>query len=72
MICLIAKNYHTAETWAEGQQLRREEWFCPSSVEEIKGRKNFHVIVIGTPLDTMSPYEFEILFHRAKVEGAKR
>lgn len=45
MICIIAESYRAAERWANGQMLRRDEWFYPASEEDLYSRSNFHVVV---------------------------
>lgn len=45
MICILAPTFRSAERWANGQMLKDDEWFYPSSEEALIGRINFHVIV---------------------------
>lgn len=62
MICLIAGNYHEAKQFARANLLDDNEWFCPTSAEDILGRSNFHVIVVGTAgMNTPASYFNRIL-----------
>jgi hypothetical protein len=71
MIAIIAGNYKEALTWASGQLLSKNEWFFISDVDDLIGKYNFHVIVVGSACD-MPPYRFEKLFSLAKKKGSMK
>lgn len=69
MICIIAGNYDEARTWAYGQHLAYDEWFYPADLDELKQRCNFHVVVVGTAGQNVSPGYFEKVFNLAQSRG---
>lgn len=69
MICIIAGNYDEARTWAYGQHLTYDEWFYPADLDELKRRCNFHVVVVGTAGQNVSPGYFEKVFNLAQSRG---
>jgi len=69
MICIIAGNYEEAWTWARGQMLSKSEWFYPADLEELQSRCNFHVVVVGSAGQNISPGYFEKVFHLAQTRG---
>jgi len=69
MICLIAGSYQEAKNWAYGQQLDSSEWFYPHEPQDLYGKENFHVLVIGTAGYNIPPSYFERIFSLAKQRG---
>lgn len=69
MICIIAGNYNEAKRYAAGQQWEDEEWFYPADEYDLSGRKNFHVIVIGTAGQNVPQSYFDRVFELAKNRG---
>lgn len=69
MICLIAGNYGEAKRWAASQHLEDHDWFYPADEEELKRKKNFHVLVIGTAGENVPPHYFERIYQLAKQRG---
>lgn len=72
MICIIAGNYLEAQRWAYGQMLSESEWFYPVDLEELKLRKDFHVLVIGTAGQNVPSSYFERLLKLAHQRGRVR
>jgi hypothetical protein len=68
MICIIAGNHNEAKNWAFGQQLEANEWFYPGDTQDLYGRENFHVIVVGSSGQLPTSY-FEKVFNLAKQRG---
>jgi fructose-1-phosphate kinase PfkB-like protein len=69
MICIIAGNHREASQWAYGQLLDKSEWFYPQDFEDLKSRENFHVVVVGSAGQNVTPAYFERLLHLAKSRG---
>lgn len=69
MICIIAGNYDEARMWARGQMLDKSEWFYPADLDDLKQRTNFHVMVVGTAGQNVSPGYFERVFNLAHARG---
>lgn len=46
MICLLAGSRLEALRFAFGQQLDKDEWFCPDTPDELRGKVNFHVLIL--------------------------
>lgn len=69
MICVLSGNYREAERWASGMNLSKDEWFYPEDIEELKRKKDFHVIVVGTAGQNVPAAYFEKIFHLAKARG---
>lgn len=72
MICIIAGNYLEAKRWASSQDLKDDEWFMPSDVNELNYKKDFHVIVIGTAGQNTPIGFFERVYQLAKSRGAMK
>lgn len=72
MICILAGNYLEAERWANGQDLARNEWFYPKDEDDLNGRKDFHVVVIGTAGANVPASYFERIYRIAKQRGRQR
>lgn len=72
MICLIAGNSEEAKRWAYGQLLDDDEWFYPRDELDLKTRKNFHVLVVGTAGQNVHPIYFEKILSLAKKRGRMR
>lgn len=70
MICILAPSERKARAWAENQGLYSDEWFHVSSPEELRGKENFHTIVIGEFAEHQLAL-FERTYHVAKNLGAK-
>lgn len=69
MICLLAGNYLEAKRWAEGQLLDKNEWFYPVDLDDLKVRRNFHTLVVGSAGQNVPPLYFEKILHFAKQQG---
>lgn len=69
MICIISGNKLEAERFASGQLLEDDEWFYPMSEMDIMFRKDFHVLVVGTAGQNISPGYFEKILKLAKLRG---
>lgn len=69
MICIIAGDYHEAETWAHSQLLARSEWFYPKDEEDLKTRNNFHVFVVGTAGFNIPTNYFNHIYSLAQQRG---
>lgn len=69
MICIIAGNYDEAITWASGQNLEDSEWFYPEDINDLTGRANFHVVVIGTAGQNVPSSYFEKVYTYARQRG---
>lgn len=69
MICIIAGNYHEAETWAHSQFLARSEWFYPTDENDLKLKTNFHVIVVGSAGQNVPVSYFDRIFSLAQQRG---
>ena len=69
MICVIAGNFKEAKFWANGQNLEDHEWFFPHDEDDLKRRKDFHVVVIGTAGDNVPAAFFEKIYQLAKSRG---
>jgi hypothetical protein len=69
MICIISGNYKEAAMWARGQELHNDEWFYPLDEDDLKRRKDFHVVVIGTAGDNVPAGYFERVYQLAKSRG---
>ena len=69
MLCLIAGNYLEAQRYANAQLLEEDEWFFPRSEEELKLRKDFHVLVIGSAGMNVPSSYFERILSLAKQRG---
>lgn len=69
MICIIAGNYHEAETWAHSQFLAKSEWFYPTDEHDLLSRTNFHVFVIGTAGQNVPSNYFERIYALAQSRG---
>jgi hypothetical protein len=69
MVCVIAGNFREAETWAKGQNFNDDEWFYPEDDEDLLGRRNFHIIVIGTAGQNVPPGYFEKFYQLAQRRG---
>lgn len=69
MICIIAGNYQEAVTYARANLLDRDEWFFPVNEEELKKRKNYHVLVVGTAGMNVPSSYFNRLLETAKNYG---
>lgn len=68
MICIIAGSYSHAKKWAATQQLSDTEWFSTLDMDDLKGRENFHVVVLDTASE-LPPIFFEKLFNLARLRG---
>lgn len=69
MICIIAGNYDEAKRFAHGQMLANSEWFYPDDIGDLRRRKNFHVLVIGTAGQNVPPAYFERVLAIAQIRG---
>lgn len=69
MICILAGNHREAQQWASGQFLEDNEWFYPHDDYDLKRRENFHVIVVGSAGQNVTPAYFERILHLAKSRG---
>lgn len=69
MICIIAGDFHEAETWAHSQLLAKSEWFYPTNEDELIGRSNFHVLVVGTAGFNIPTSYFNKIYNLAQNRG---
>lgn len=73
MICILAGSKEEAHRFVRTQEWGNEEWFCPLNLDEIKSKKNFHTLVIGTFWDYPIPSTLpEEMYRLAKIYGYKR
>jgi len=68
-ICLIAGNLHEAKMFAYSQNLEYDQWFFPSSINDLLFRTNFHVIVVGTAGQNTPASFFEKVYQTALARG---
>jgi len=68
VICIIAGSHQEAWVWARGKELDKDEWFYPSSIEDLYKRENFHVIVTGT---AYAHADFELMYRIARERGKR-
>lgn len=69
MICIIAGNYREALTYARGMEFDHDEWFYPTTPDDLHNKENFHVIVTGTAGQNVHPMYFERVYQLAKRRG---
>ncbi len=69
MICLLAGNYFEAKRFADANLLEPDEWFFPIDKNDLRSKKNFHVLVIGTAGQNVHPSYFENVLKLAKERG---
>jgi hypothetical protein len=68
-LCILAGNELEAYRWAQSQNLSREQWFYPNSINELLFKKNFHVITVGSVGENSAPDVFEKLYQIALTRG---
>lgn len=68
MIYILAGSYAQAKKWAAAQQLADNEWFSTLDPDELKGKENFHVVVLDTASE-LPPIFFEKIFNLARLRG---
>jgi hypothetical protein len=68
-LCLIAGNYEEALMFAKTQNIPRECWFYPKSINELVFASNFYPIVIGTAGQNIPSFTFEHLYSVALERG---
>lgn len=68
-ICIIAGNELEAYRWAQSQNLGKDQYFYPHSMNELRFKKNFHVLVVGTAGENSAPDTFEKLYQLALERG---
>lgn len=68
-ICLIAGNELEAYRWAKSQNLGKEQYFFPHSMNDLLFKSNFHVITVGTAGENTAPDVFEKLYNLALTRG---
>jgi hypothetical protein len=69
MICILSGNLREAERYAIAQELQPEEWFYPSDMDDLRTRKNFHVIVVGSVGENVPVSYFNKVYELAKERG---
>lgn len=69
MLCLIAGNYQEAYTYARAHFLEESEWFFPVSEADLKLRRSYHVLIVGTAGMNVPPSYFNRLLETAKNYG---
>ena len=69
-ICIIAGNFEEALAFAKAQEIPRESWFYPKSVNELLFRNNFYVLVVGTAGQNLPSSIFERLYQTALQRGS--
>ena len=68
-ICIFAKTELDAFRFAQAQNWDRNCWFYPHSIDDLRFKRNFHVLVVGiTELDA-SPANFEAAYKLALEKG---
>lgn len=68
-ICLIAGNREEAYRYARSQNLEVDQWFFPTSPNELRFLSNFHVIVVGTAGYNFPNTIFEKIYQLALERG---
>jgi hypothetical protein len=68
-ICLIAGNEEEAYRFARNQNLSKEQYFYPHSVNDLLFKTNFHVLVVGTAGQNMPSLLFEKIYQLALERG---
>lgn len=68
-ICLIAGNSEEAYRFARLQNMSPDQWFFPSSPNELLFQSNFHVIVCGTAGMNTPSGIFEKIYQLALERG---
>jgi len=68
MIFILAGTYGHAKKWAAAQQLADNEWFSTLDIDDLKGRENFHVVVLDTASE-LPHILFEKLFSMGHIRG---
>ena len=68
-LCIIAGNELEAYRWAQSQNLGKDQWFYPNSINELLFKKNFHVITVGSVGENSPPEVFEKLYNLALQRG---
>lgn len=69
-ICLLAGNEHEAYQFAKLQNIPRECWFYPKTVNELLFKSNFYVLVVGTAGQNTPASFFEKIYQTALARGA--
>lgn len=68
-ICIIAGDENEAYRYARNQNLNKDQWFYPRSVNELMFKTNFHVIVVGTAGQNFPSSIFEKIYKLALERG---
>lgn len=68
-ICLIAGNSEEAYRFARLQNLEKDQWFFPSSPNDLLFHSNFHVIVVGNAGMNFPSSIFEKVYKLALERG---
>ena len=68
-LCLLAGNSEEAYRYARLQNLDKDQWFYPSSPNDLLFKENFHVIVIGTAGQNFPSTIFEKIYKLALERG---
>ena len=65
-ICLIANNEEEAYRFARNQNLNKDQYFYPHSMNDLLFRTNFHTIVVGFNIPSST---FEKIYNLALERG---
>ena len=68
-ICIIAENELEAYRWARGQNLDKNQYFYPNSLEDLRFKRNFHVITVGNAGQNTPSDVFEAIYKVALERG---
>jgi len=68
-ICLIAGNEEEAYRYARNQNLNKDQYFYPHSVNDLLFQTNFHVIVVGSAGQNFPSHIFEKIYNLALERG---
>jgi len=69
MLCFLAGNYQEAVRFASANLLDDDEWFFPYDEDDLRRRKDFHVIIVGTAGMNVPPSYFERILALARERG---
>lgn len=64
-ICLIAGNEEEAYKFARSQNLNRDQYFYPHSINDLQFKSNFHVLVVGSAGQNIPSQIFEKIYKLA-------
>jgi len=68
-ICILAGNELEAYQWARSQNLEKDQYFFPTSPNELLFKTNFHVVVIGSAGQNIPESMFNKIYTLALERG---